>query len=119
MPIVIVDGPIIPAGEALSNGVDCGAGKIVRVTCPADWSAPAVLTFQISTDGNGYNDLHDRTGTEVTLPCIPNAAILVDPDNMRAIVWLKVRSGHKDQPIPQPVQRAFAIAIETPEPVTP
>ena len=32
MPLVIIDGPTIAADELLSDGVDCSAGEIVRIT---------------------------------------------------------------------------------------
>ena len=59
---------IIPAGESLSNPIDCSGGNAVRITFPTSWTPGGNLTFQISTDGNGYNDLYDTSGNEVTFP---------------------------------------------------
>ncbi|WP_256434713.1 hypothetical protein [Bradyrhizobium sp. 6(2017)] len=36
MPLQVIDGPTIAEGEALSDGVDCSAGEIVRITVPQE-----------------------------------------------------------------------------------
>ena len=56
MALSIVDGPTIKINESLSDGVDCSAGNIVRITVPQEFT-PSNLTFQVSSDGNFYNDL--------------------------------------------------------------
>ena len=58
MPLSIVDGPTIKLDESLSDGVDCSAGTIVRITVPQEFT-PANLTFQVSSNGDLYNDLFD------------------------------------------------------------
>lgn len=115
MPLQVLNGPIILAGEALSDGIDCSAGEIVRLTMPAQWS-PANLSFQISSDGNGYNDLVTFDGTEVIMPVVPGSAVVLAPldQYLRAVAFLKIRSGSRSYPVPQPVQRDFAVAIEVP-----
>ena len=57
-PIMFLDGPVIQAGESLSEALDCSIGFPVRLTMPQapDGWTPANLTFQISTDGNWFND---------------------------------------------------------------
>jgi hypothetical protein len=50
MPLQVLNGPFIRAGQSLSEGLDCSAGEIVRITMPGDWT-PAALSFQFSTDG--------------------------------------------------------------------
>ena len=70
MPLTIVDGPTIAAGESLSDGADCSAGTIVRITVPQEFT-PANLTFQVSSDGNFYNDLFNSNGEEITVVAKP------------------------------------------------
>ena len=48
MALTIVDGPTIPQNESLSDGVDCTAGTIVRITVPKEFTT-ANMTFQSST----------------------------------------------------------------------
>ncbi|MEY9239175.1 hypothetical protein ABIF68_006794 [Bradyrhizobium japonicum] len=117
MPLNILTGPIIAAGESLSDGIDCDGGDVVRLTLPADWT-DALLTFQISTDGAFYNDLIDRYGDEISVVVVPGAAIIVPNDYLRAAGWLKFRSGSRSHPVPQQAQREFAITLATGSAVT-
>ena len=38
MPLTIVDGPTIAAGKSLSDGANCSAGSIVRITVPQEFT---------------------------------------------------------------------------------
>jgi hypothetical protein len=115
MPLSIVDGPTIAAGQSLSDGADCTGGSIVRVTVPQEYT-PANLTFQASSDGNFYNDLYDNNGDEVTLPVKPNTTVVVSAHWTRSIGFIKFRSGTRNAPVPQKVDCRFAIAVESGEP---
>ena len=85
MALTWVNGPIIQAGESLSDPVDLTGGTLLRITMPKEWS-DAEVTFQISTDGDAYNDLHNYDGGEVSLPVAVGAAVLLPPDLMRKAV---------------------------------
>jgi|SRR5262252_7027891 len=116
MPLTIIDGPHFKAGDAISDAVDCTSGRIVRITMPAGWT-PALLSCQISTDGEFFNDLVDMQGKAVAINVHPGAAVLV-PDMLgRAAEFLRFRSGTPDNPVPQEEDRNFAVAIETVAPV--
>jgi hypothetical protein len=112
MPLVILDGPTISAGESLSDGIDCSSGEIVRITVPQEYT-PANLTFQVSTDGNFYNDLFTSAGEEVTVAAEPNTGIVIQERWVRSIAFLKFRSGTRDYPVKQREDCKFAIAVET------
>ena len=115
MPLTVLNGPIIPAGESLSNSVDCSAGKIVRLTMPAGWNG-GNITFAISSDDGGYNDLFTPDGHEFTMVVTPGAAIPIAFDGLtRCMAFLKIRSGTRLHPVAQQQQRDFAIAIEPDE----
>jgi hypothetical protein len=111
MALVIVDGPTIPLGESLSDGVDCTGGDIVRITVPQEFT-DANLTFQASSDGNFYNDLYDAKGQEITLPATPDSTIIIASEWTRAIGWIKFRSGTRKAPVAQKVDCRFAIAVD-------
>jgi hypothetical protein len=113
MALVVLGGPNIPAGESLSEGLDCTGGSIVRITMPAQWT-PANLTFAISSDGTFYNDLVDRKGEEIAITVVPGTAFVVGQygDFLKAIAFLKVRSGSREFPVVQETLRQFAVAIE-------
>ena len=119
MTLEILNGPVIEAGESLSDGIDCTGGDIVRITMPSTKWTGANLTFQISSDGNGYNDLYTARGEEltITMPKVPSAAVIVKNEEWtKAVAWLKIRSGTGAHPIAQEERQQFAIAIEPPAP---
>lgn len=111
----VLNGPHIAAGESLSDVLDCSTGELVRITMPPDWTE-AKLTFQISTDGEFFNDLFDMNGYEVTLHVVPGAAALIPVDVARAIVFLRIRSGLRADPVPQAADRLFAVAVKIDHP---
>jgi|RhiMethySRZTD1v2_1073278.scaffolds.fasta_scaffold833603_2 hypothetical protein len=117
MSLAVLNGPVIEAGESLSAGIDCTGGNIVRLTMPANWTG-ANITFAISSDGNGYNDLVNTDGEEVTLVVVPGSAVVLGQfgDYLKAIAFLKIRSGTRSHPVEQEDRREFAIAIETAAP---
>jgi hypothetical protein len=115
MTLTVLNGPIIQAGQSLSEGVDCSGGDAVRITMPAGWSGGR-LTFQISTDGNGYNDLYDRDGNEVSMAVTTGAAVRVDHEWAKFWNFVKFRSGTRKTPVVQPTQRDFAITVSAAAP---
>ncbi len=113
MALVAVIGPTIRAGESLSDGLDLSSGDLLRLTMPLEWT-PAPVTFQISTEGQNYNDVFNLDGYEVTLPVVvPGSAVIVPLDVGKAIAWIKFRSGSRANPVPQEADRTFAVAIST------
>src|SRR4029077_20907933 len=117
MTLQVLDGPTIAEGESLSDGIDCSAGEIVRITVPQEFT-PANLTFQVSTDGNFYNDLFDAKGEEITVAAKPNSGIIIGERWVRSIAFIKFRSGSRDHPVVQREACKFAIAIDTNVPAT-
>jgi hypothetical protein len=113
MALQVLHGPVIAAGQSLSDGLDCTAGSIVRFTMPAAWNGSR-LTFQISSDGAGYNDLVDPQGREISFRVKPGSAVVVGAftDYLKAVAFLKMRSGTRRHPLAQTAQREFAVAIE-------
>ena len=113
MPLTIIDGPTIAAGESLSDGADCSSGEIMRITVPQEFT-PANLTFQVSSDGNFYNDLFSSNGEEITVVAKPSTGIVVPEAWTKSINFIKFRSGTRGYPVRQNVDCKFAIAVETP-----
>ena len=118
MALSVINGPFIQPGESLSDGVDCSGGDAVRITMPGAWSG-GNLTFQISTDGAMYNDLHEINGDEVTMVVVPNAAVRIDRDWAKFWNFVKFRAGTRKHPTVQSELREFAITLSTVEPAPP
>ena len=108
MPLQILNGPIIDAGESLSAGIDCSAGPIVKVTMPGNFVGDTI-TFQTSSDGIMYNDIFQPDGTELMFRVIAGTGII----GMRLTTgFVKFRSGTRERPVVQPELREFAVALE-------
>ena len=105
----------IEAGESLSNGVDCTEGPLVRLTMSEFWT-PANISFQISWDGERYNNLVGMNGEEKVMPVTPGSAVVLAQlgDALKAVQFLKIRSGTSTNPVPQEERRSFAVAIDVP-----
>src|SRR5262245_5334601 len=110
----------IPAGQSLSNGVNCSKGNVVLVEYPDAWN-DANVSFQISSDGNIWRDYHyinpgqtmPMALREVILPVQPNIATIVEFDWANNLLWLKIRSGSAGRPIVQSADRTFTFTIDT------
>jgi len=100
----------IMAGESLSNVIDVSLGEAAYVLMPAEWDG-ANLSFQVSFDDINYWDLFDELGEEVILACRPMTAVRIAP-GMRAIGYVKIRSGTREAPIVQSVDRDFKVVAE-------
>lgn len=106
-----ITGPMIKAGESLSNGLDLTQVDLLKIIMPLGWT-PAGLSFQLSPDGDKYHDLFYLTGFEVTLPTVvPDTAVIISYDVGRAISWVKLRSGTRNNPIPQEEDRIFSVVV--------
>jgi hypothetical protein len=110
MPLTVINGPVIAAGESLSEGVDLAGGQLVRITAAREWNGRNI-SFQISSDGNEYNDLYTADGNEVVIPCGAGRAIVIEAAWWKAIAFLKIRSGTVEAPDVQTDRQEFAVAI--------
>jgi len=111
----IINGPVIEAGESLSDAVDCSAGRIFRITAPAEWE-DAPITFEVSTDGLGFNPLYQANGHPVQVECGAKRTILVAQENWWPGLHVKIRSGTPTGAVKQHQRREFAIALFVEEP---
>ena len=113
MSLIIVDGPTIKLGESLSDGVDCSAGTIVRITVPQEFT-PANLTFKVSSNGDLYNDLFNSSGEEIIVVAKPDSTIIIPEPWAKSINFIKIRSGSRDHAVEQTRDDCkFGIAVET------
>jgi hypothetical protein len=103
-------GPTIKGGESLSNILDCSIGRLLRITMPLEWTT-ADITFQISSEGVDFNDVHDQQGRPVALTGIAAGSAVIMQHDMSAVTFLKIRSGYKEHPVVQAADRQFAVAV--------
>src|SRR5262252_3654239 len=100
----------IPAGQSESDAgnftSDMGVSKVLQhaIVMPSAWTN-ANLTFQISFDGIEFFDVCDFLGDPMMINVMPGSVILV-PDNFaQAAQFMKVRSGTRENPVPQEAAR--------------
>ena len=110
MPLVIL--PVfIQAGQSLSDPADCSAGPIVKITQHGNWVGAAPLTFATSSDGLMFNDVFEPDGHELKFVVVAGTGVI----GMRLNVgFVRFRSGTREQPVPQPELREFAVALDVP-----
>jgi hypothetical protein len=102
---------IIPAGQFLSQGVDCTEGYFARIQMPQQWTS-ANLSFQISDDGVTYYDLVDKMGQEALIPVVAGTATMIRMEPWSsAIGWWKFRSGSVRGPVVQQAARTFKVTL--------
>ena len=97
----------IPAGGSLSNAVNLDGKEIIRIIMPQQWY-PAKLTMQISPDGGIYRDAFDQN-RELGFEPIPTTVVFIRPNSLRALFYVRVRSGTRENPVPQSAQRDFQL----------
>lgn len=108
----------IASGQSLSAQVNLGDKQLVAIVMPSGWDA-ADLTFQASADGGTtWGELFATDGLaadavaaiQIHLPAA-SLYIAIDPDQLRAINCLKVRSGTSGAPVNQTAGRALTLVI--------
>jgi hypothetical protein len=100
----------INAGESLSNAVNLASTAVAVVIAPPDWT-PANISFQLSVDNVTFGDLFDNAGTEVVRTFVPGTAVVVDRSLTDAALYVKIRSGPRDKPVVQQVQRKITLGL--------
>jgi hypothetical protein len=100
----------IAAGAALSDIADIRAGNVTMLLSPTGWDA-ANTTFQISSDGATFLDLHDADGHEVHVAMGAGRAMLVPPALLEPANYVRIRSGPAVHPVPQQADRAFTLVL--------
>jgi hypothetical protein len=118
MALQTINGPVIAAGTALSDSVDCSAvDRIIRIIMPSTWNG-AALSFQLSSDGVNFSNLYhvDNStffGYEVVVPRpVPGACITLPPGMSLAMNFLKIRSGTSSLPVGQQSDCTFTLVGE-------
>lgn len=116
----VINGPTIQVGESLSDVIDCSAGQLVRIIMPAAWNRHAVLTFQVSNDGQTFNELYGLDGYAVTIKeVVPNSCVIIPADVGRAISFIRFRAGSEGNPDAQEEARVFSVGIVVGEKTVP
>jgi len=115
MPITVLSGPTILAGQSISDAIDITSSQgksISGVIIPDEWT-PALLSFQLSQDGTTYKDLYSVNGFELSLNITPGTRLVFDTTWSLAAGYVRFRSGSRHYPIIQTEDRVFGTVILT------
>lgn len=114
MAMMVLIGPTIAAGENISNALNVSSGGVYRIVMPNVWTS-AVITFQLSYDGNEFYNVYDRDGNETLMRCEPMSVVPIG-EYLFYIHSLKIRSGTRREPVAQPLAAVFKVILETKAP---
>src|SRR5262245_56382345 len=107
----------IPAGQSMSNSVDCTAGstsgEMRGLIMPDAWIVAGGITFQVSMDNINWHNVYIQTGDEFRCAVTPGALVYLFADFARTVKFLRIRSGTSGQPYNQPVARDFQVILMT------
>jgi hypothetical protein len=101
----------IAAGESLSTVIDCGTGAPVFLHMPDEWT-PSRLSFQVSADGVNFKNLFNDSAQEIAFNIGAGTSVPLDTI-WTPVIWLKVRSGTYELPVPQAADREIVVTIDT------
>ena len=69
------------------------------------------MSFQTSADNVNFFDLYDNQGMEVQRTVGPARAVLTDIALTQAALYLKLRSGSANNPVPQDVDSVIKLVL--------
>lgn len=97
----------------ISNVLDIStATAVVGIIMPTDWT-PAIVTIEGSADGTTFYELYDgMAARELAFNVGPGTMVSINPDRLRCCKAIRLRSGTRDQVVPQGPAREFFIIVE-------
>jgi hypothetical protein len=106
----------IPAGQSLSEPVDCTGHAIAHIGMPMEWSGGAPLTFQLAADGQDFRDVFRSVpdkGTlfEMTVPAVTPGSVVDSPTAGAPYPFVRIRSGTRTVPVKQEADRTFQLML--------
>jgi len=102
----------ITAGTSLSPSADLTTGSAVMIIGPANWGYIRNISFQVSIDNVTFYDLFDNTGFEVVRRMVPGAVVELLSQLTQAAMYLKIRSGTRDDPLNAESDGTFILVVQ-------
>lgn len=94
----------IAAGQSLSAAIAIGNKSLVGLVLPANWSAATGgISVQVSVDDTTFGELTTVAGTPYAIgfTAAGGAYLAIDPNTLRGVRSLKIRSGTAAAPVNQ------------------
>lgn len=100
---------VIPINTAITASINLEGRILVGVYMSAAWT-PAGLSFQGSSDGATWYDVH-TDAAELTATAAAGIYVAFDPVNLWGITFLKVRSGTSGTSVNQAAARTLILML--------
>ncbi len=98
----------ISSGSNMSAGVDLDGLTLVAIVMPSAWDG-TTITFQASTNGTDWYNLHDAAGNAVVLTVAPSRYVQLDWQRFLGIRYIRIRSGTVTTPVNQTANRILRL----------
>jgi hypothetical protein len=98
-------------GDTLSSILDCTTTSVVFAIIPDNWT-DARISFQVSIDGIKFYDAVSGRSGDYEIVATPGTAIVVDPSWAGSAAYIRVRSGHRLNPVPQQEAVTMTVAMQ-------
>lgn len=100
----------IRAGEDISDAIDISTAQVLALIMPKEWTGAAPISFQLSVDNVMFYDLGSLYSSEVLMiPWGSDQWIPLAANDFPKNTYLKIRSGHPADPMPQDEERVFML----------
>lgn len=81
----------IPNGQATSDGVNLNGAAVIRVNCPAAWTA-ANLGAEVSMDNVTWRRLHNSDGSIWGIGAGASRSVIVNPQDLPSVKYIRLLS---------------------------
>lgn len=102
----------IASGQSLSSEVNLSSQTVVGIAMPADWTAADISFAGAAASGGMFYAVYDAEGTELVVDASDDRFIVIAPDALRGVRFLKVRSGTVGSAVTQGADRTLHLVVE-------
>lgn len=96
----------ILSGQSLSDPVDISSVSEIKIEMPASWDV-ADLTVQARAQDGTYKNVYDEADTELIIKAAAGRIIVTS--KLKALGWIKLRSGTSSVAVNQTADRTIYI----------
>lgn len=108
-PVAEAEEVTIANGTSTTSDINLRGRVLTGIQMPSAWTA-ATITFQGSTDGVTFSDLHNSAG-EISLPGTAGVYMAAAHTDLLGINFLRIRSGTSASSVNQGAERTLTLAL--------
>lgn len=100
---------IIPISTSLSQALQLNGIMVEAIVMPSAWTAAGLSFEGADLSGGPWQPLEDALGVEMTVPVVASQTFLLPLGMLRAVNWLRLRSGTSTVPVNQLAARTVQL----------